>query len=77
MIKVRIWRWRNYHGLFSGYDVITKGLSYKEGAEGTEAREGDVTMKAEVREIGKDEKEQDPMVLHLPFVYGETSQEQV
>ena len=34
-------------------------------------------MKAEVTERGKDEKEQDPMVLvphvlHLPFVCGET-----
>ena len=51
MIKVRIWRWRDYHGLFSGYNVITKGLSYKKEAEGIESREGDVTKQKLQREV--------------------------
>ena len=60
MIKVRIWRWRDYHGLFSGYNVITKGLSYKKEAEGIESREGDVVMAAEVSVATLLERNQDP-----------------
>ena len=78
MIKVRIWRWRDFHGLFSGYDVITKG-----GRRDRSQRRRCDDESRSYRERGKDEKEQDPMVLvphvlHLPFVRGETvAKEQV